>query len=266
MISYLVTVRNGEEFIKPLLDNFSQQVGVNDKIEVIIVDDGSTDNTVEAISRYCAKNLTLKLIKTEGVGRAKALNMALRESSKKYVGIMDVDDLAHPLKTDVQLQIALKSDSDFLFTDFKVFHDNKTPENDSIQLDEIDVRDVSGDGLFIRNPFFHSSMVAKRDTLNQLGGYDESLKKLVDYDLYLRASSKHFSFKVINSKLTYKRFHENQSFEHKARHSYIQEVFKMQLRWILKSKKYQYLIFPPLKFTYSLLPQKFRSILANNIK
>lgn len=263
MISYLITVKDGEGFIKPLLHNLSEQLTSFGKIEVVIVDDGSTDNTINSISSFTAPTLEIKLIKTGGVGRAAALNKALYTATKKYVAIMDVDDLAHPMKTETQLKAIIDSGVNILFTSFKTFHDNELPEDDIIPNKSIGFKSVSGDVLFKRNPFFHSSMVIEKQTLVELGGYNEQLKKLVDYDLYFRAHKNGLNFGVVDFKLTYKRFHEKQSFENKNRLSYLNLILLMQLRWVFISRKYEFMFFPFVKYFYSLLPAKLRSFISN---
>ncbi|GHX97475.1 putative Glycosyltransferase involved in cell wall biogenesis [Vibrio cholerae] len=257
MISYLITVKNGEEFITSLLENLSQQILGFDRVELIIVDDGSSDSTVEKVTDYQLDELNIKLIKTSGVGRSKALNLALKSAIGDYVGIMDVDDISHPMKTFIQIRKLLDSNLDILFTNYKSFYGNNIPCNKNIDMEDvksIEVLEVPGHKLLIRNPFFHSSMVLKRSILNNLGGYDESLSRLVDYDLYFRAYSQGLKFGVIQEKLTYKRLHANQSFERNNRYSYIYAVLKMQLKWVVKLKEYNYLVFPFIKYFYSLMP------------
>src|SRR5690625_519263 len=99
-ISIICTVKNGEKTIKETLKSVIDQTLKN--WEFIIVDDGSEDNTLNILKTIEKTDARFKIVKTSGIGRGKALNLALHYSKGKYVANIDADDLMHPQKLSIQ--------------------------------------------------------------------------------------------------------------------------------------------------------------------
>lgn len=88
-VSVIVPVYNGEEYIEKCINSILSQT--YDNIELIIVNDGSTDKTNKIISRY-KNNQKVKLIEQENIGISQTRNIGLREVSGEYVMFCDADD------------------------------------------------------------------------------------------------------------------------------------------------------------------------------
>ncbi|HIF7473522.1 TPA: glycosyltransferase family 2 protein, partial [Escherichia coli] len=99
--------------------------------------------------------------------------------------------------------------------------------------------------------------------LLSVGGYNENLTKLVDYDLYLRLMAKNINMACLNEKLTYKRFHSKQQFENNKRINYIFAVFILQLKYNFNAHGYVYIPLIFAKLLYSFLPKAFRKYIKN---
>lgn len=261
LVSYIITVKNGEDYILSAITSIQRQIGVT--TEIIVVDDGSSDNTVPILKSIVD---SLVLIETTGIGRSAALNLGIKCAKGTYICILDADDQIHPEKTKSQYQVISGNDScDVVFTGFSVFTEDKELEDIKRQrLTSLVVTTPDLNILYYRNPFCHSSMFIKKELIMSIGGYNESLKKLVDYEIYLRLSEKKINIKYIDQKLTYKRFHANQQFESKKRLSYISSIFMLQVRFNIKNAKYLYLPFICGKFLYSLLPRNIRKKIKNS--
>lgn len=93
-ISIIVPCYNGEKYIRETLDCLQKQT--IDDWECIIVNDGSTDNSLEILKEYAAKDSRYKYIDKENGGPAIARNTAIAASSGKYILPLDADDLIAP--------------------------------------------------------------------------------------------------------------------------------------------------------------------------
>jgi glycosyltransferase involved in cell wall biosynthesis len=98
LVSIISPCYNGEEYVGRMLDSILAQSHTN--IEMICVDDGSTDKTVDIISLYSAKfakkNMTLKLMRQDNQGQASAVNNALKVVNGDYLCWIDCDDFLTP--------------------------------------------------------------------------------------------------------------------------------------------------------------------------
>src|SRR5699024_5738845 len=100
LISIICTVRNGEKTISKTIDSILEQSYEN--WEFIIVDDGSTDKTIDILNEYKIKDKRIRVVSTGIIGRGKALNKAVSKANGNYLCNIDADDLMHPEKLSIQ--------------------------------------------------------------------------------------------------------------------------------------------------------------------
>src|SRR5690606_28477615 len=105
MISIITTVKNGSKYILETLDSIKNQT--YQEFEHIVVDDGSTDNTVQILEDFLERNPNYKLsvFQPGNLGRGKALNYAVSKANFDWVAIIDADDIWHPKKLEAQISI-----------------------------------------------------------------------------------------------------------------------------------------------------------------
>ena len=96
MISVIVPVYNVEEYLEECLESIRQQTFTD--IEVILVNDGSTDGSREICEQYCEKDSRFKLINQENQGLSEARNVGVRASVGEYIFFVDSDDV---IKVDI---------------------------------------------------------------------------------------------------------------------------------------------------------------------
>ena len=89
-ISIIIPVYNTEEYLRECLDSVIEQT-LKD-IEIILVDDGSTDNSGKICDEYREKDTRITVIHQENRGQGKARNEALKISNGEYIGFIDSDD------------------------------------------------------------------------------------------------------------------------------------------------------------------------------
>lgn len=93
-LSVIVPIYNGESFINKCLDSIINQTYTN--IEIVIINDGSTDETEELCNIYVEKYNNIKLYNQNNQGLSQARNKGLEISSGEYIGYVDIDDFIEP--------------------------------------------------------------------------------------------------------------------------------------------------------------------------
>ncbi|MBR3241347.1 MAG: glycosyltransferase family 2 protein [Parasporobacterium sp.] len=94
LVSVIIPAYNSEEYIKQCLDSVLSQT--YEKIETIIVNDGSTDHTGEICEYYCSHYDTIRCIHQENKGQGAARNRAIKEARGNWLFFLDSDDAIHP--------------------------------------------------------------------------------------------------------------------------------------------------------------------------
>ena len=187
------------ESIQSVLDqNFSD-------FELIVVDDGSTDNTAEVIEQFSGIH-KIRIKKNRGVSFAR--NLAIKQARGEWIAFLDSDDLWERDKLAIQMSwVECNPDYHAVYTD-EIWIRNGVRVNAMKKH-----RKYSGDifrhclPLCIVSP---SSVLLRNELLNKFGGFDESMPVCEDYDLWLRISMS-FPFHFIEEKLIVKRGgHEDQ--------------------------------------------------------
>ena len=124
IISIIIPVYNVEEYLDECLDSIKRQTYTN--IEVILVNDGSTDGSREICERYCEKDSRFKLINQENQGLSEARNVVVRASKGEYIFFVDSDDV---VKVDI-LEILLS----FMAEDIDIVGCSYSHQKEDLQL------------------------------------------------------------------------------------------------------------------------------------
>ena len=206
----MLPVRNGEPFIGEALRSLQRQT--LDDFEIIVVDDGSVDETASIVQVHASGDPRIRLITTPARGLVSALNLGIDESRSELVARIDADDLAHPER--LELQISLLEESDDVdvvsslvrhFPDsdvgkgFRVYEDwlNSLTDHASIMRDR-----------FIESPVPHPSVMVRKRVLDAVGRYRD-LNWPEDYDLWLRLADHGSRFSKVPRVLCLWRQHDN---------------------------------------------------------
>lgn len=154
-------------------------------IEVIVVSDGSTDDTDDVVNKLQKVDERLRFIAyMPAKGANHARNIGIIESKGKYVAFLDDDDEWHPHKLDLQMRL-FKSDSQIGLscTAFYAIYEGENTKTQFVPPAQYD----SSKQILISNCVGSTTTVmAKKDLLLQVGMFDELLKAQQDYDLWIR--------------------------------------------------------------------------------
>lgn len=115
LISIVIPVYNGEKFLRDCLDSVLKQTLEN--IEVIVVNDGSSDSSADIIEHYAKKDNRVIPINQENQGPETARNNGIKNSKGEFIAFLDSDDWVEPETYKEMYEAAVKSRADIVFTD-----------------------------------------------------------------------------------------------------------------------------------------------------
>lgn len=122
LVSIILPVYNGEKFIKKSIDSLLNQSYKN--FELIIINDGSTDNSDLIIKNYLP-NHKIKYYSRENQGLVVTLNEAIKKCKGNYIARMDQDDICYPNRIEKQLDFLIENDLDICGTSYEVVNENE---------------------------------------------------------------------------------------------------------------------------------------------
>ena len=160
--------------------------------EIIVVDDGSKDNSREIINGFGDR---VRAIFQHNQGLSAARNTGITAAQGKYIGVLDADDLYEPdfLATLVPL-LESQPDAGGIYCGYRFVDDANTP------LPQVEARDVPPEKLFWAlvdgNFLVPESMFVRKECYDRVGLFDPSLRALEDLDMWLRITKQ---FKVIHT-------------------------------------------------------------------
>ncbi len=198
-VSVIVPTYNRAHMIVECLDSVLNQTYRD--FEVIVVDDGSTDDTEKVIKPYLDR---IQYIKQENQGNAAARNIGIRKAKGEIIAFDDSDDLWLPDKLERQVRyldehhdVDMVCGNGIFFGDQKIEGKKVIPDKRAVPLER--------DGVTLRAIFMKSSIrtptiVARRQVIEATGGFDPDFKVCVDLDFAFRVLMK-FKVAFINQPL-----------------------------------------------------------------
>lgn len=184
VVSVTMPAYNAERYIERSIASILAQSFTD--LELLIVDDCSTDATRTIVELLRASDERIRILDGSHEGIAVARNLAARHAVGSYVAVLDADDLATPDRFAVQVAY-LASHPEVVAVGGQGFGIDAdglpiAPLDVPLTHEEIDAAHMRGDGAMV----IHSASMIRREVLATLGGYRTSLPQSEDYDLWLR--------------------------------------------------------------------------------
>lgn len=181
LVSVVIPAYNAERTIRATLATVLRQTV--SEIEVIVVDDGSTDNTPGMVRSL--QDPRLRVVRQENTGHAGARNTGIGSSRGTYVAVVDADDLWVPRKLETQLKVfrshphirALHSAAVHVDDSLRPLFIGQCPDGRNALLDILCFRGLPG---------VMCTLIAERRLLDEVGRFDQSLIILQDWELAIR--------------------------------------------------------------------------------
>jgi glycosyltransferase involved in cell wall biosynthesis len=177
-----MAVQNGQELVAGALESILGQTYSD--LEVVVVDDGSTDDTAAEVTRVADDRVSMLRLGAPSGDLAIALDIGVSESSGDLIGRMDADDVSLPGRIERQLaRFRADPDLGMLGTWVEALDREDVPWLVSRPpCDDEQIRFI----LTYRCPFHHPSMMLRRSVLEAAGGYRPGYRYAEDYDLWRR--------------------------------------------------------------------------------
>ena len=215
LVSIIIPVFNGSNYVAEAIDSALAQTYKN--IEIIVVNDGSTDDTETIVKQYGDK---INYYKKENGGVASALNLAISKAKGEFISWLSHDDVYYPDKVEVQIKRLAEfkkeqRDKTIIFSSFdennvelnqkiKNFdgiknYIDKEPLHTYIMLDAFFYSRINGCTLLIPNKCF-----------KEIGLYDETQKTIQDYVFFIKCYKAGIKYIYIDQALIVSRHHKGQ--------------------------------------------------------
>lgn len=178
-VSVIIPTYNRADKLNNCLNSVFNQTYKN--IEIIVCDDGSTDNTMEIVKKFSG----VKYIFMENSGGpSKPRNIGIEYATGDVIAFLDSDDQWYPEKLTICTE-AISSGFDFVHHNMNVYREGKL-----IKAGNIDKKTHTQKSILqYGNPFMTSSVMLKADIVKEVGLFNESLVNMEDYDYWIRSLS-----------------------------------------------------------------------------
>jgi len=210
-VSVIMPVYNGEKFLAEAIESVLNQTYHD--LELIVVNDGSTDRSQEIIESYSDPRVRNIIQTNKGLPIAR--NAGIEASNGKLITFLDCDDVYLP--DSVMRRIKYFEENTrcrFLYADSVLINENgRTLAKSTWQFQRVEP--ISGKcfrELFLKGTFLNTcSVMMRREILDQVGTFDRTFRHALDYDLWLRIAY-HYSFDVLKVPVVkYRRHSSNMS-------------------------------------------------------
>jgi glycosyltransferase involved in cell wall biosynthesis len=189
LVSVIIPSYNAERWIGEAIGSVCKQIYPN--IEIVVVDDGSTDGTVDKVKTF--KDFDVRLICQNNKGACSARNVGLLNSRGEYVQWLDADDYIEPTKIEDQIKVALKNPDCIVYGPWKnIIHTEHRIISGPLRCTEsiADILETHLSDIFCTN----NALLMPKPAVAKIGGWDESLTADQDGDLLLRLVWAGYSF------------------------------------------------------------------------
>ena len=192
-VSVVIPCHNGSAYIEQCIKSVVEQTDYNSVSEILVVDDGSTDDSPQILNRLKLDLNQLKIITTEKLGVSAARNTGIKLAQSDFIALLDSDDYWTKNKLQNQLKAFNNNSSiGLVYGDFWNF--SKPEAIDAVlvvvksfnhdltnQLDEYFIKD---------GPIIPSTTIFRKEVFKTVGFFNEDLKVYEDTEMYLRVAEK----------------------------------------------------------------------------
>ena len=269
--SVVISVFNKEKYIADTLKSVLAQTFTD--FEVVILNDGSTDNSETEILKF--KDPRIRYFSMENSGASAARNFTIQQAESKYIALMDADDYWYPFYLEEQNRLVNEHPNESVFaTATEIKRNRKTFKN------SYSIQTIGKDSIIV--DYFESSQldsvllsistVLKKDVFENVGWYDPKIKSGEDTDLYVRIGLKYkvvFSPKVCATYIVRKNslFQSVKNIEEKANYE-AYEVFEKNnpaLKKFLDLNRYSLCVLAKIEGNKEAFQKNFKKINLENL-
>ncbi len=203
-VSVIIPLYNQKQFVGQAIESILNQSYEN--IEIIVVNDGSTDNPFSVLEKY---KDNIILINQENKGLAGARNTGIKNSSGEYLQLLDADDFLHEDKIKLQLEFLKNHNAIISYCEALQYSENnkKTYPN---YIGKVEDMFSSLYNIWEKYPLPSHSLLIKREIFDRFGLFDEQLKASEDRYFFSKLAAKKIDFKYYPFYGCFRRLHKYQ--------------------------------------------------------
>jgi glycosyltransferase involved in cell wall biosynthesis len=209
LVSVVIPTYNYGHFLTETIESVLAQTYRN--YEIIVVDDGSTDNTRDRLAPYMDR---IRYVFQDNQGLSAARNTGIREARGELIALLDSDDLWHPRKLEIQADyLAAHPEVGMVASDHLSSTDYPQPAWPALSglVGPRDgpacARDITLEHLVVRSHFGSCSVVARAECFRTAGLFDTELRSVEDRDMWIRIASCRFPIVKLELPLWWYRMH-----------------------------------------------------------
>lgn len=226
-VSVIIPTYNYAKYVRGAIESALAQT--YRPIEIIVVDDGSIDNTRDVLSDYISKG-NINYLYQNNKGPSAARNAGLKISKGEYISFLDADDLIDKRKLEIQVK-CLENHAEYgvAFSDFRLFK-----EDDLLHLIPPHIKfsgELTFNDLISGKAFPPHTTLVRREVFDKVGIFDESLKECEDPEFWMRALIAGTRFYYVDQVLSFYRIHSQQA---------VQNQVKIYRTFLKVIERYQY--------------------------
>ena len=208
-ISVIIPSYNHEKFIRGTIESVLNQTFQD--FEIVITDDGSTDNSVEIIKSIGDDRIRLFQFKTNR-GACSAVNYCVKNSRGKYIAMLSSDDMFKPEKLEKQFNYLEKNKNKiavFSYPSFIDEHGKVIPKKKIGDWNKVFYQPNRNSNEWLNffihngNAICHPTMLIRKECYDSIGLYDERLAGLPDFDFWIRLLINKFEIHIITEELIF---------------------------------------------------------------
>jgi len=173
LITCIIPTYNRASLLSDAIESVIKQTYNN--WELIIIDDGCTDNTPDIVRNYRDKDKRIRYFKNPNKGGNSARNYGIKKAKGNYIAFLDDDDISLPKRFETQLYTIDHTSAEFIVSGYEV-RDRKSNKLINSYVNELKAKGAG----------FPSRWLVSRDLLMNVGGFDESMPAMQEVELSYR--------------------------------------------------------------------------------
>lgn len=243
LVSIICLCYNHEKYIEQAINSVLLQSHEN--LELIVVDDASTDNSQSIIERMSENHGFHVHFNPSNLGNCKSFNIGFKRSNGKYIIDLAADDQLFPSRVEEGVNSLEKKGNTYAvdFCDVELIDEKGNSKGSHFKRDvhgklTSDVPEGDIYKILVEKYFFSApSIMMRRTVLEELGGYDENLS-YEDFDFWIRSSRKYkytFTDQILVKKTILLNSHSSSQYKRKNKHSFSTAIVCEKAFWLNKN-------------------------------
>ena len=196
MVSVLLAVYNGEKYLRRSIESILNQTYTD--FELLIGFNGTIDNSKEIVKEFDDSRIRVFDYGMDA-GKSKTLNKLLKEAKGEWLAIQDDDDIWLPKKLETQIELADTGKYDVIGS--RIFYCNELEKITGQPNLYLEHENIISNSLNGNNQVANTSAIFKKNIAKEVGGWDESISGIEDFDFWLKLMKKKYIFVNIKKQL-----------------------------------------------------------------